>query len=314
MNRFLKKIFKKDDNFGIIISESDDFSFEDIQENHVVLKLEIDSMLKPKPLLTQADPFLFVRNGILYVFYESDRSGEKGIIRMTMTKNLKDWSKPITVLDEPFHLSFPFIFEKNNDVYMIPESQISNAIRLYKGNDDLTAFSFVKTLMDNQRVDDIKFNYCDSHLLNKDNTYYLFTSISYKWTYHLELYYTDDPIHHKFIKHPQSPIYVGNDFGRSGGSIICHKNEYYRISQNCSQHYGGNLSVHQITKIDKEHYSEKLLHKDLLKTGGNIYRDGGHQLNITKFCDKFIYATDFRHFDWSWYQLFLRLKTTFCIR
>ena len=49
--------------------------------------------------------------------------------------------------------------------------------------------------------EDISFNFCDSHLLLKDGVFYLFTSVSYRWTYHLELYYTDDILMHDLADH-----------------------------------------------------------------------------------------------------------------
>jgi hypothetical protein len=307
----LQKLLKKDDNFGIIIGQSAEFDLNGVQRYPQILRLNIENLLMPKPLLTQADPFLFVKGKTLYLFYESQRSGEKGIIRMMKTDNMNNWTTPVTVLQESFHLSFPFVFDCCGEVFMIPESQEADSIRLYKGNSDLTHFSMERVLMTKQRTVDVDFSFCDSHLLKKDGVFYLFTSVAYNWTYHLELYYTDDFLHHDFVKHPASPIYKGNDFGRSGGSIIHLDGNYYRISQNCSKSYGGNISVHRITALDVNLYTEELCDKDIIEVGGKIYRDGGHQLNVVKFDDKYIYATDFRHVSWCWYQLFLRLKKVF---
>lgn len=305
------KIFKKDDNFGIIVRQNKEFGFNGVQHFSPVLRLDIENLLKPKPLLTQADPFLFVKEKTLYLFYESQRSGERGIIRMVKTDNLHDWSSPVTVLQEPFHLSFPFVFECCGDIYMIPESQEDDSIRLYKGNSNLTEFKPERVLMTKNRAKDVKFNFCDSHIILKDGIFYLFTSVSYNWTYHLELYYTDDILHHSFVKHPESPIYIGNDFGRSGGSIIHLDGDYYRISQNCSKNYGANISVHRITSLDMTNYQEELCYKDIIDICDKTYRDGGHQLNIVKYGDDYIYATDYRKFSWCWYQLYLRLRKNF---
>ena len=304
----LEKLFKKDDNFGVVIGQSVDFDMNGVQHLKQVFRLDIDNLLKPKPLLTQADPFLFVRDGTLFLFYESERSGDRGEIRMMKTSNLQTWSSPVTVLRELFHLSFPFVFEFRGGIYMIPESQADDSIRLYKGNEDLTSFTFERVLMHKDRTEDMSFNFCDSHLLLKDGVFYLFTSVSYRWTYHLELYYTDDILKHDFVKHPQSPVYIGNDFGRCGGSIIHLDDNYYRISQNCSENYGGNISIHRILTLDQNACHEELYKKDVLDVRKKPYKDGGHQLNIVRFGDRYVYATDFRKVSWCWYQLYLRLK------
>lgn len=307
MNNIIK-LLKKDDTFGVVVSENDFFCLNGIQQNAHILELYIDNVLKPKPLLTQADPFLLVKDDILYLFYESQRSGEKGVICMKKTSNLYEWSEPIVVLREHFHLSFPFVFIDNGEVYMIPESQEVNSVRLYKGNQDMTSFSLERVLLTRKRTNDMNYSFSDSHVIKLDNIYYLFTSVVYNWTYYLELYYTDNLLLHNFVKHPKSPIYIGNDFGRSGGAVISYNGNYYRISQNCSSSYGANISIHQIKQIDKRNYCEELFLKDILRTNGEFYRDGGHQLSIAKFHNKYVYATDYRRLSWSWYQQYLKLK------
>lgn len=307
MNLF-DRLFKKDNDFGVVVAQSRDFDITGAQFFNQVLRLDIDSLLKPKPLLTQADPFLFVKGNTLFLFYESERSGDHGEIRMMKTTDLQKWSSPVTVLRESFHLSFPFVFEYCSDIYMIPESQADDSIRLYKGNEDLTSFTLERVLMKKNRTEDVSFNFCDSHLLLKDGVYYLFTSVSHRWTYHLELYYTDDILLHGFVKHPQSPVYVGNDFGRCGGSVIHLDDNYFRISQNCSESYGGNVSIHRILTLDPQNYHEELYKKGIFDVRKEPYKDGGHQLNIVKFGDRYIYATDYRKVSWCWYQFYLRLR------
>ena len=71
IHKYLEKVYKKEGDFGIAVYESDQFSFEHIQDLHLILKRDIDSVWwKWKPLLTQADPFLFVKDDTLYFFFE----------------------------------------------------------------------------------------------------------------------------------------------------------------------------------------------------------------------------------------------------
>ena len=47
---------------------------------------------------------------------------------MVSTDDLKHWTKPISILnDEGTHFSFPYVFEDNGSVYMIPETGWSAA-------------------------------------------------------------------------------------------------------------------------------------------------------------------------------------------
>ena len=42
------------------------------------------------------------------------------------------WRYQQIVLAEPFHLSYPYVFEWMNDYYLVPESYQAGAIRLYR--------------------------------------------------------------------------------------------------------------------------------------------------------------------------------------
>lgn len=311
MHKWLfKRLFKKDENFGIVIYQSDVFGFDNIQDLDIVLKCDIDNLWwKWKPLLTQADPFLFVKDNVLYLFYEKLYAGirEKGHLAMMKTTDLKNWSEPIDVLALPCHLSFPFVFEDKGDVYMIPESSELDSVGLYKANEDLSQFTFVRKLIEQPRTEDICFNYCDSHILKKDGLYYLFTSVSYRWKYDLELYYSDDLLTGQFKKHPLSPVCRGNEYGRCGGSVIHNNNDYYRITQDCHDRYGENVSIMKVLGLDRESYVEELYKRNIFRIGEGVYRDGVHQLNIVKFRNKFLYATDFQHLEWSWFQSLSKL-------
>lgn len=299
------RIFKKNEDFGIAVYSSNQFGFDNIQGHPLVLKRDIDSIWwKWKPCLTQADPFLFVKDDTLYLFFEKVYAGKRewGRLAMTKTTDLVHWSEPVDVLSLSYHLSFPFVFEDNGVVYMIPETNEADSVCLYQANENLTQFTFVRKLVEQPRTKDICFNYSDSHILKKDGVYYLFTSVSYNWKYDLELYYADNLLTGEFKKHPKSPVCQGNEYGRCGGSIVHLDEHYYRITQDCHARYGENVSVMEVLHISKDDYAENLFKRNIFKTGCEPYRDGVHQLSIVKFKGKYIYATDFQHLEWSWYQ------------
>lgn len=315
MNSFFKildKILFKDDNFGLALYTDESLSFDNILDKKLVYDRKIGNAWVPKTLMVQADPFLFVHTDTLYLFYESMKSGGKGYLTMTKTDNLKQWTEPIIVLEEPWHLSFPFVFEMMGDVYMIPESQAIDEIRLYKANETLTKFHFVKTLLHQEHSNNIVYNYSDSHLFLHNGYYYLFTSVYYKWDYHLELYFTDDLLLHPFKKHPMSPVHVGNEFGRSGGRILQTPYGLFRVSQDCKFSYGGNISLIRINQLSPQNYSEEIYIKNAFQINNKKKFDGGHQLDIAYFKGKFVYATDYRQQKWCWYQRYKTFENYFC--
>ena len=302
LSTIVKSLFQKDEHFGIAIFEDSSLDFNDIQKKKEIYRREIGNSLLPKSLMIQADPFLYVRGDILYLFYESMRNGDKGILKMVHTSDLTNWSQPVTVLAEPWHLSFPFVFNMADGVYMIPESEACNEVRLYKANDDLTSFSFVKTLLKQKRADNIFFNYSDSHVFQKEEIYFLFTSVFYKWEYHLELYYTDDLLHHPLQPHPLSPVCIGNHFGRCGGSLLQTDDGLLRVAQDCEQSYGANISLLQVQELTPERYAEKVFLQDVFHASDESFQEGGHQLHVVNYKGKYIYATDYRRQKWCWYH------------
>ena len=79
-----------------------------------------------------ADPFLFENQGKTYLFAELyDRLALRGVLGCCeLTGNgAGEWK---IIIEEPFHLSYPYIFHHNNEIYMIPESFRSGKIILYK--------------------------------------------------------------------------------------------------------------------------------------------------------------------------------------
>lgn len=303
MNPIKEFLKKRDGIFAVQLFSNGKLTLDDFNADHLIFRMEINGLWKVKPVLFRADPFLFVRGRELFLFFEIQYGFDSGKIAMTKTRDLIHWSEPIIVLQEPFHLSFPFVFEEDQHVYMIPESEESDTIRLYRANDDLTSFSYVRTLLFQERVKGLRCNYVDSHIYKKDGLFYLFTSFMKDWKTTQELYVSEKLLDGEFKKHPSSPICISHEFGRNGGSIICYDGKMLRVSQDCHNDYGENVSLHQIVKLDENEYEEQLFMRNIY-SGNSLFPDGGHQLNITQFQSKYIYATDYKENRWTWYHLY----------
>jgi len=300
----IKELFKKRDGvFAVQLFASDNLHLDEFDKNHLISRMEISGLWKWKPILFRADPFIFVKEEELFLFYEVQYGFDCGKIAMIKTRDLVNWSEPVIVLQESFHLSFPFVFEENHHIYMIPESQENDSIRLYRANDDLTSFSFVRTLLRQERNKGFQCNYVDSHLYKKEGFFYLFTSYMENWKTIQELYVTENLIDGEFRRHPCSPICISHEYGRNGGSIIEFEDKLLRVSQDCHENYGENVSLHQILDLDEQCYKEKLFKRNVF-SNNCLFPDGGHQLNIAKFNGKYVYATDYKQNKWTWYHLY----------
>ncbi len=303
----LSKLFRKEGAFAAALFASDELSLDVLDEQHMVYKLSITGLWRPKPRLFQADSFLFVKGDELFLFYELQHWDDPGVIAMVKTRDLKTWTQPVVVLKQPFHLSFPYVFEDKGRVYMVPESQEDDAIHLFQAdNDELTSFSKVRTLMRQQRTEGMHYNYDDSHVYLKDGKYYLFTSYQKDWMYYQELFVADDLLNGEFRRHPKSPVCVSNEFGRNGGSLIHFDGRLLRVTQDCHADYGANVSLMEMTCLSPTDYEEQLYRRNILPPNA-IFRQGGHQLNIARFKGQYVYATDYRQMRWAWYKPWIGL-------
>ncbi len=232
-----------------------------------------------------ADPFLFEnkKDGYLYLFYEEERLQAPAPICAKRTKNLKKWEDLGIVLQEPFHLSFPFVFEVDNQIYMLPETRYKESVILYKAIEFPYQWEVEKVLLEGDK-------YVDSSLIKYNEMWYLFTTVWYGKNDGLKIFYADDLLG-EYKEHPQSPITDDIGFSRNGGTVFEHKNKLYRPAQNCTHYYGENVALYEIEKLTPTEYHEnKVL--DLIDTNNKWAKYGGHHFNMIKYKDNQVMVMD----------------------
>ena len=234
---------------------------------------------------TQADPFLFPHGDWLYVFYESQAVGEPGKIEAMRTSDLKSFEPIGEVLKEPFHLSFPFVFEHRAEVYLLPESLSTNEVSLYR-------FAEFPSRVVKDRVL-LKGGYKDSSLVEHNGSWYFFTTSADG----LELFYTDDPRSGRFIPHRQNPLTHDPRYNQCGGSPIYLDGRLYRIAQDCSGEYGRNISILEIVELSKTAYREELVIRDYFPLNDEWNARGGHHLSVANFKGRTVVAVDGKQDD-----------------
>lgn len=270
--------------FSTLISIADDDVFD--IEKHQIIK-RFTSSRNPfsfHPIVIVADPFLFVLKNELYLFYEEqiDLTG-KGVIKMTKTRDLKNWEKPIVVLEESFHLSFPNVFEMNGQIYMVPETGFDNSVSLYKPNEGLTRWTYHKSLLTGR-------HFVDTSIILYKESYYLFTTDYTNKTNVLRLYYADS-LEGTWAEHPQSPIAEGTDTGRCAGSLFIVNGILYRPCQLTSRIYGEGVDIYEVVVLNKNEYKENRI-KSIIPNKSINYKRGGHHFNVVYFYQQLIVATD----------------------
>ena len=202
-----------------------------------------------------ADPFVIKKNGSHFCFVEDlDYKTDKGSISAyKITPSSCDSIG--TVLEEDFHLSFPFIFEYENEIFMCPETHEKQEIRLYKCTDFPTKWEFHKTLMKGVSA-------ADTMIFKRDNIWWLFTNIDKSCVgdhgCQLHIYSADNPLSDEWVAHDNNPVIFDPLFARNGGMIVS-QNEVYRVFQRQGfDMYGEACGIARITSLSDTEYIEEI--------------------------------------------------------
>src|SRR5262249_61115094 len=105
-----------------------------------------------------ADPFMIRADGAWYMFFEV-LSCEKGVIAFATSSDALNWSYQRVVLEERFHLSYPYVFEWRGEYLMVPETLKAGSIRLYKTSSFPDSWQFAGNLIDTVGADPSPFRY-----------------------------------------------------------------------------------------------------------------------------------------------------------
>ena len=215
---------------------------------------------KYKPLIPPkgifwADPFIIERDDKFYIFLEAcaTKIGAKGIISVIEMDKEGNHKAPVTILKKDYHLSYPFMFEWENELYMIPETGQNATIELYKCINFPLQWEFQYNLMENVLA-------YDSTLFFHNNKWWLFANMKQNkemssWD-ELYLFHADSPVSKTWISHPLNPIISDVTRARPAGNIFIKDGAIYRPSQNSAYKYGYGLKINKITKLTETEYEE----------------------------------------------------------
>lgn len=203
-----------------------------------------------------ADPFVFNKDNRNIIFVEDfyyDKN--KGVL--SAIEVFKDKKPEIlgTVIEEDFHLSFPYIFEVDGQLYMCPETSEKNEIRLYFCEEFPLKWKFHKTLMQNVKA-------VDTLIFQKDNLWYMLTNINSSIevsenSSELHLYYASSFDADNWVPHRDNPIIFNSEYSRNGGLIVNMETIYRVFQKQDYNQYGKAMGLAKIIDISPNNYKEE---------------------------------------------------------
>ena len=242
-----------------------------------------------------ADPFIIKGDNKFYMFFEVlEKYKDKASIGLATSISGENWNYEKIILDEPFHLSYPYVFLDNGKYYMMPECGQSGYVKLYVAEEFPYKWEFACNLL--------KGTYGDSSIIYEDGMYWLFAEKkdeNGKRNCNLHLYYSKNLSDH-WQEHPQSPLIVNNsNIARPAGRVIKLNNDIIRFSQNDNPYYGKSLNMFKVEKLNEVEYAESQIEISL--EASNIddswNKDGMHHIDCSQINNnEWLIAVDGHYF------------------
>jgi hypothetical protein len=199
-----------------------------------------------------ADPFPFQHHGQRHIFVEefSFETG-RGCISVAAVDANGVASTPRAIIEEPHHLSYPFVFAHDGQIWMIPESGAANRIDLYRA----TEFPY-RWRREGALIEGIAGH--DATLLRRRGRIWLFASLprwrSTSWD-NLSIFHAGkltDP----WVPHARNPVLLDARRCRAGGALFRHGGQLLRPVQDCARIYGGAVIFNRVDTLDETDFRQ----------------------------------------------------------
>jgi hypothetical protein len=202
-----------------------------------------------------ADPFLMEKNGRSYLFFEDYKfSSHKGLISCCEVNSEGNCGEPRVVLERTYHLSYPFLFTWQGEIYMIPETRDNGTIEMYRASDFPYSWVHEAVLMSDVAA-------TDSTLLHHHDKWWLFTAGVLDHAppeKTLCLFVANSPLG-PWTAHPKNPIVSDLSHARPAGCLYFDNGQLIRPGQDCSISYGGGVRLHRVDVLSETDYKETQL-------------------------------------------------------
>ncbi|CAH9137554.1 unnamed protein product [Cuscuta epithymum] len=203
-----------------------------------------------------ADPFLYVQGDSLFLFFETKNAitmqGDIGVAR-SVDKGAT-WEPLGVALDEDWHLSYPYVFDYNGNIYMMPEGSAKGDLRLYRAVNFPIEWTLERVIMKKPMV--------DSFIIPHNGKYWLFGSdhsgIGAQKNGQLEIWYSTSPLG-PWRRHKKNPVYNKDKSmgARNGGRPFVYNGNIYRYGQDCGRTYGARVRLFKIEVLTTREFKEK---------------------------------------------------------
>ena len=221
-----------------------------------------------------ADPFVIEKNGRYFVFFEelpyAARKAHISMIELTRDGRVSPVQR---VLETDYHLSYPFVFEHEGQLYMIPESGRNKTVELYRCVDFPLAWRLERVLIDGLRL-------VDATLHKGRDRWWMFanSAAGASRVFDDELHlFSADRLLGDWKPHPKNPVKSDARSSRPAGRLYERDGALYRPAQVCVPRYGAGLAIQRVTKLTPQDYVERQVERIIPPSSSGLF--GLHTMN-----------------------------------
>lgn len=205
-----------------------------------------------------ADPFVWRHRGRDWVLVEafSYRTGVGRLQALALDGTLRPTGAPVAIDSGAGHASYPFVFEHDGAVWMVPETCARLSVDLYRFDDFPHGARRVRRLLHG-------INAADSNLLRHDGRWWLVTSVydaAEAPNRYLAIFHTDDLLRGRWTPHPVNAEQRDGQrrfgHGRGAGPWVREGAHWLRPVQASEDYYGQRLAWRRVTRLDASHFDE----------------------------------------------------------
>jgi hypothetical protein len=219
-----------------------------------------------------ADPFPLEKNGRHFVFFEElPYAAGKAHIAMIEVRRDGASTPPVRVLERDYHLSYPFVFEHDGRLYMIPETGRNGTVELYRCEDFPLGWRLERVLLEGVRL-------VDATLHRDAGRWWMFANGGTGRVFDDELHiFHAERLHGEWQPHARNPVKSDARCARPAGRLYWRNGSLYRPAQICVPRYGAGLSLNRVQQLTPHAYAERQVERVLPEASQGIL--GLHTLN-----------------------------------
>ncbi|HKQ58605.1 MAG TPA: hypothetical protein VJY35_12120 [Candidatus Eisenbacteria bacterium] len=199
-----------------------------------------------------ADPFVYEHEGESFLFVEAfPYATGRGVISVSRIHSDGAFSPPRIVLERPYHLSYPNVFRRRGEIFMIPETSENRTIELYRCERFPDRWALDTVLMENIEA-------ADATIVESAGRLWMFVTIASRGIWldtELHVFHAED-VRGPWRAHPLNPVVSDVRRARPAGIIWEEKGQLIRPGQDCSPGHARATSFQRITMLTPEDYAE----------------------------------------------------------